>query len=205
MIKLENIDKTFGQKRIFNQYNLTIKKGDFIAVTGKSGAGKTTLLNLAGLLEEPTDRDIIVENKKNPSKKEIMYLQRHHFGYLFQNYALIENTTVEKNLKIALAYQRKKQASFEIEEALKKVNLAGYQKKKIFELSGGEQQRVALARVIVKDASYIFADEPTGNLDMENRDIVFSILKDLNREGRTVVFVTHDLELAEKADTVISL
>ncbi|MBM7645993.1 putative ABC transport system ATP-binding protein [Scopulibacillus daqui] len=205
MIKLENIDKTFGQKRIFNQYNLTIKKGDFIAVTGKSGAGKTTLLNLAGLLEEPTDGDIIVENKKNPSKKEIMYLQRHHFGYLFQNYALIENTTVEKNLKIALAYQRKKQASFEIEEALKKVNLAGYQKKKIFELSGGEQQRVALARVIVKDASYIFADEPTGNLDRENRDIVFSILKDLNREGRTVVFVTHDLELAEKADTVISL
>ncbi|HDR7315179.1 TPA: ATP-binding cassette domain-containing protein, partial [Bacillus cytotoxicus] len=125
--------------------------------------------------------------------------------YLFQNYALIENETVEKNLLIALKYQPHMNKREKIKAALQEVNLVGYEKKKIFELSGGEQQRIALARILIKKCNYVFADEPTGNLDEKNRDQVFDLLKKMNDNGKTVVFVTHDLQLAEKAKRIIHI
>lgn len=205
MIELKNICKVFKECNILWDFNICVDKGEFISITGESGKGKTTLLNIMSLLEKPTKGEVIVNGISNPSKKEILKFQRYSFAYLFQNYALIESETVEKNLKIALAYRKVADSKKEISDVLKSVGLVNYEKKKIYELSGGEQQRVAMARVILKDAEYIFADEPTGNLDIENRNIIFDLLQKLNEEGRTVVFVTHDLELASKAKIHIDL
>lgn len=205
MIELKNINKQFHDKKIFKNFNLKIETGDFIAIVGESGSGKTTLLNIIGLLEKKDSGDIIIDDQVNPNAKQTLLLQRNHFGYLFQNYALIENETVEKNLKIALKYQSQINKKEQISQALKDVDLSNYEKKKIFELSGGEQQRIAMARIILKKCDYIFADEPTGNLDKKNRDQVFDILKRMNNEGKTILFVTHDLELAEKAKRIIKI
>ncbi|MFJ8527504.1 putative bacteriocin export ABC transporter [Bacillus sp. NPDC094106] len=205
MIELKQIHKQFHDKKILEDFHLKIETGDFIAIVGESGSGKTTLLNIIGLLEKADSGDIVIDGQINPNAKQTLLLQRNHFGYLFQNYALIENETVETNLKIALKYQKQVNKKEQIQQALKEVSLPGYEKKKIFELSGGEQQRIALARVILKKCDYIFADEPTGNLDRKNRDQVFDILKKMNDEGKTILFVTHDLELAEKAKRIIRL
>lgn len=132
-------------------------------------------------------------------------MQRYKIAYLFQNYALVENETVDQNLMIALYFQKGEDKKGKIRKALKLVGLEGIEKKKIYELSGGEQQRVALARAYLKRPKYIFADEPTGNLDKRNRNIVFDILKKMNAEGITVVFVTHDMELVQLADKIIEV
>lgn len=205
MIELVNINKKFGNKVVLKDFSLKIEDTDFIAIVGESGKGKTTLLNIIGLLEQSDSGDIIIEEQMNPNKKQTLLLQREKLAYLFQNYALMENETVEKNLLIALEYQKNIDKRKIIKEALQKVNLPNYEKKKIFELSGGEQQRIALARILIKKCDYILADEPTGNLDNNNRDLVFNILKDLNEEGKTIIFVTHDMELASRAKKIITI
>lgn len=205
MIELVNINKKFGNKVVLKDFSLKIEDTDFIAIVGESGKGKTTLLNIIGLLEQSDSGDIIIEEQMNPNKKQTLILQREKLAYLFQNYALMENETVEKNLLIALEYQKNIDKRKIIKEALQKVNLPNYEKKKIFELSGGEQQRIALARILIKKCDYILADEPTGNLDNNNRDLVFNILKDLNEDGKTIIFVTHDMELASRAKKIITI
>ncbi|MGE7629777.1 putative bacteriocin export ABC transporter [Bacillus cereus] len=205
MIELVNINKKFDNKVVLKDFSLKIEDTDFIAIVGESGKGKTTLLNIIGLLEQSDSGDIIIEEQMNPNKKQTLLLQREKLAYLFQNYALMENETVEKNLLIALEYQKNIDKRKIIKEALQKVNLPNYEKKKIFELSGGEQQRIALARILIKKCDYILADEPTGNLDNNNRDLVFNILKDLNEDGKTIIFVTHDMELASRAKKIITI
>lgn len=205
MIEARQLIKKFNNEPVVEGFSLSIHPGDFIAITGESGKGKTTILNMIGLLEKPDGGEIIVEGVTNPNKKQKMLLQRHKFGYLFQNYALIENESVEHNLKIALEYQKRANKNSAMKEALEFVGLRGMMKKKIYQLSGGEQQRVALARVYLKQADYIFADEPTGNLDLKNRDKVFGLLKKMNDEGKAIIFVTHDKELAKQAHREIIL
>lgn len=135
-----------------------------------------------------------------------MLMQRHEFGYLFQNYALIDNETVANNLGIALFYQKSKNKQALMKEALQFVNLdKEILTKKVYQLSGGEQQRVAIARLYLKESEYVFADEPTGNLDQKNRDLVFELLKKLNQTGKAVIYVTHDLELAKDTPHWIKL
>ena len=205
MITLNNISKKYNEKNIVRNYNLKINKGEFISIVGESGSGKTTLLNIIGLLEKQTSGDIVVMGIKNPTSKELTKLQREFYGYVFQNYALIEEDSVQTNLKLALKYNKVIDKQAEINRALKLVGLEGYNKKKVFELSGGEQQRLALARIMLKKCEIILADEPTGNLDNKNRDIVFNILKDLNKQGKTIVIVTHDNYIANKCDKIIKL
>ena len=200
MITLNNISKKYNEKNIVRNFNLKINKGEFISIVGESGSGKTTLLNIIGLLEKQTSGDIVVMGIKNPTSKELTKLQREFYGYVFQNYALIEEDSVQTNLKLALKYNKVIDKQAEINRALKLVGLEGYNKKKVFELSGGEQQRLALARIMLKKCEIILADEPTGNLDNKNRDIVFNILKDLNKQGKTIVIVTHDNYIANKCD-----
>jgi len=206
MLEAVNITKAYNNEIVVSNFNVKIAKGDFISITGESGKGKTTILNMLGFLEKPDSGEVIVEGVMNLNRKDVMMLQREKFGYLFQNYALIENETVEANLKIALEYRKDADKKSLIKEALHFVNLnPSVLNKKIYQLSGGEQQRVAIARLYLKESDYIFADEPTGNLDIKNRDMVFELLKKLNESGKAVVYVTHDLELAHQAKRHIIL
>ena len=209
VMKLENISKKFGEKTIFDGFSLEINQGDYVSIMGESGKGKTTLLNILGMLETPDSGTVTVCGKKNPKflSKSTKNLRRNEISYLFQNYGLIDTDTVEENLKLVLKYknQSSKEKNQNIDVALKQVGLAGFQKRKIFTLSGGEQQRVALAKIILKNPKIILADEPTGSLDSKNRDYVLNILKGLNKQGKTIVVVTHDTEVAKHAYSFIKL
>lgn len=203
---LKDICKTFGDKVIFNNFNLSVEEGDMVAIVGASGSGKTTLLNILGLLENPDSGEIIVNNLKSPfSQKKKMHLYRYTYGFLFQNYALVPNMTVDENLNVALKYYKGNERESIKEMALVRVGLLDKKKQKIYKLSGGEQQRVALARLIIKPHTIILADEPTGSLDAKNRNLIISILKDLNKEGKTVVLVTHDPVVANACSRVVNL
>lgn len=207
-LEIRNISKRFGDHEILKNLNAQFEKGTITAITGESGCGKSTLLNIIGLLEKPTSGQVIFEGygegKITGNKR--MKLLRYEIAYLFQNYALIDNENVESNLKIALEYTKQKKDRNVLVDALKQVHLdEGILKKKIFTLSGGEQQRVAMARVIVKPCSIVLADEPTGNLDESNKMEIFKLLKQLAEQGKIVIMVTHDPSLSERCDQRIDL
>ncbi len=189
-ITLSNINKRFGEKVLFRDYSLHIEAGEFAAIKGESGAGKTTLLNIIGLLETPDSGSVTLCGAKNPSfsSRAAVHLRRHKLSYLFQNYGLVDTDTVEANMKLATRFGKAKgKAEKErIADALAQVGLSGYERRKVYTLSGGEQQRVALAKIIAKSPDIILADEPTGSLDERNRSYVMDILKELNRQGKTM-------------------
>ena len=194
IIEIKNMTKKFGDHTIFNNYSLDIQEGDFVGIKGNSGKGKTTLLNIIGLLE-PFEGELIIKNNKikykdSKQKKELL---KNTIGYLFQNFALVDDLTVYDNLKIALPKINNDNAKESIIKALKEVGLdESYIKKKIYTCSGGEQQRIAIARTMLKQCEIILADEPTGSLDEENKKIVMNLISKLNSDGKTVVLVSHD-------------
>ena len=208
-ISLRNISKSFGDNKVITSFNLDIQKNTFTTLSGKSGCGKTTLLNLIGLLDKPDEGDIVFNESEiiKPYSKKANYYLRERIGYLFQNFALVEDQTVEYNINIAQIYKKisKKEKEQRVISSLKKVGLEDYGKKKVFTCSGGEQQRIALARLLVKECDIILADEPTGSLDDDNKQIVLGILKDLLYENKTIIVVTHDKEIIKVADKNISL
>lgn len=207
---LENINKKFSTKEVFKDLNITINKGELVAITGKSGCGKTTLLNIIGLIEKSDSGSIMLfgDDVTNINGLKLNKLLRNNIAYLFQNYALIDNETIGDNLDLPLIYSKmsnNEKLTMKI-EALKKVGLTNPLNQKIYELSGGEQQRVALARIFLKSCDLILADEPTGSLDSENRDEIISILKKLNKEKeKTIVIVTHDPYVAKNYNRIIEL
>lgn len=209
IINLNKVCKKYNSKTILNNFSLSIDEGDFIAIMGDSGKGKSTLLNIIGLLESFDSGELTIDGSTNipiNSQKSNAML-RNTISYLFQNFALIETETVNVNLELALKYVNKSKSEKKkmIEEVLNKVGLPNFQKNKVYELSGGEQQRVSLARLMLKPSKIILADEPTGSLDATNRDIVLSLLKDLNKEGKTILLVTHDMYVANKCKKIIEL
>lgn len=207
IIELSNISKKFGEKVIFENFSVQIDQNKMYAITGKSGCGKSTLLNILGGIEKVTQGDVTICNNKNISSRSRKYrkLLRNKISFLFQNYALADNDTVKYNLEIALQYSRAKNKKQLIADTLKTVDLEGFARQKVYTLSGGEQQRVAMARLLLKPCEIILADEPTGNLDIVNRDKVFSLLQKFAQEGKTVVIATHDLELANRCEERIYL
>lgn len=202
MIELININKKFGDKVLFCNFNEAIKNNEFVVFSGKSGCGKTTLLNIIGGIETIDEGEILVDGIDITQKKNLLYYFRNKVGFLFQNFALIENKTVKENLKLVRKESRTK---ISIEEALKSVGLGDKINNKIYTLSGGEQQRIALARLMIKKCSIILADEPTGSLDKENTDIVLEILKENHKQGKTIIVVTHDEYVKKAGDRVIEL
>ncbi|OON90401.1 MAG: bacteriocin ABC transporter ATP-binding protein [Epulopiscium sp. Nele67-Bin001] len=194
MINLTNINKAYGNNVIFKNFSLQIEDKAFAVITGQSGKGKTTLMNIMGLIETIDGGTITLDNIEVKGNKNKLLFFREKIAFLFQNFALIDELTVEKNLLLALEYSsyNKTEKVVKINQVLAKVGLKKYNNMKVYQLSGGQQQRVALARVILKDAKYVFADEPTGNLDEENANLVFKLLHDLNSEGKTIVVVTHN-------------
>lgn len=202
MIKMENVCKRYGERILFENYNTQISDHEFVVFSGKSGCGKTTLLNMIGGIEAADSGRIWVDNVDITQKKELLNYFRYKVGFLFQNFALIENKTVKENLSIVRKASR---TSISIEEALERVGLEEKINSKIYTLSGGEQQRIALARLMIKKCDIILADEPTGSLDRENTDIVMDILEEYYQHGKTVVIVTHDAYVKQKGRRVIEL
>lgn len=205
-IRISHLSKHYDQKCIFDNFDYTFGSGKMYAIVGESGSGKSTLLNMIGLLDDPTSGHIYYDNEKMSShnRQTLNYL-RNKISYLFQNYALIETETVKNNLMIALKHVRSSQKDEFIKKALEKVGLAGYEKEKVYHLSGGEQQRVAMARLYLKPSQVILADEPTGNLDEKNKAVILNALKDFAKEGKIVIVVTHDYSIVDQCDEVIQL
>lgn len=206
MIELTDVCKKYENKVIFDKFSLKVEEGEFVAIVGKSGCGKSTLLNIIGLLERVDDGFVCIDDDKNmrPQGRAAVKIIREKISYLFQNFALVDEETVLYNLKLALHYVKGNKIEM-IKNALEEVGLSGYEDKKIYQLSGGEQQRVALARVMIKPSKIVLADEPTGCLDAENRDMVIDILRKIQEQGKTVLIVTHDKNVAEKCDRVVEL
>ncbi|MGI8387649.1 putative bacteriocin export ABC transporter [Robertmurraya sp. P23] len=209
IVKLENICQEFKGNKVVDNVNFSIRDGEMVAIMGKSGKGKTTLLNIMGLIAKPSSGDLHLFNEKNVdiNTKNAMLLRRHKIGYLFQNYGLVEDETVKWNLNIALEYKNlsKRERVLRIKEALKILNLEGLIEKKVYMLSGGEQQRIALLKLYLQESQLILADEPTGSLDEENRDVIIKMLRDFNNEGKTIVIVTHDNHVAQSCNRIINL
>lgn len=206
--KLENISKSFQGIDVLCELSLEVHQGEFVAVVGASGCGKSTLLNIVGLLDKQDKGNVVLFNETNikPFSRKAERMLKDKIGYLFQNYALIENQTVAYNLDVVFDHNVKKEdRQKKIQVALQKVGLEGIENKKVFKCSGGEQQRIALARLLIKPCELILADEPTGNLDVENREKVLKILKDLNEAGKTIILVTHDQEVAKQCQRVLEI
>lgn len=205
MIELLDVNKSFGEKVILKDFSMKVNKNEFVTITGKSGSGKTTILNIIGLLEKFDAGTVKIMNKSNPTKKEIQSLRRYNLGYIFQNYALLENETVQSNLLLATKYNKdfKEDMLFDVLERveLNKNILA----EKVYKLSGGEQQRIAIARTLLKPCDIILADEPTGNLDEYNKKQIGSLLSKMKDLNKTIVCVTHDPYISNLSDNTISL
>ena len=205
MIKLANVNKSFDKRIVLSDISLSIDKNEFVCITGESGVGKTTLLNIIGLLDKPDNGEVSLQGKTNFSRKDVLELRRTFFGYIFQDFLLIQDETVRENINVSRQYN-KQVTDKDIEDVMEKVKLsANYLDKKICYLSGGEQQKVAIARMMLKPYELVLADEPAGNLDNENKREVIEIFKDLKKSGKTIICVTHDKDVSDSADRVIHL
>ncbi|EGO8503192.1 ABC transporter ATP-binding protein [Enterococcus faecalis] len=202
MIQIKNLCKNFDEHVLFKNFNLIINDGDFLCITGDSGTGKTTLLNMIGQLEPYQEGEILFEGKPIETKKDKLDLFRKKLGFIFQNFVLVESKTVEENLKLI---RKEDRTDVSIDSALKMVGLDDKKNSKVYTLSGGEQQRVAMARLYLKKCKYILADEPTGSLDRKNAEKIFEILKQLNDIGKTIIIVTHDEYFKSKVEKRVNL
>lgn len=207
MIKIQNLKKTYKDCVALDTVSMHIRKGEFVAIIGASGSGKTTMLNIIGGLDTDYMGSCVVRNKEMSSLSDVecCTLRSRYISYVYQFFNLISFLTVKENVCLASQIKGKKVDEKELDQVLKLLGLE--QKKDSFanELSGGQQQRIAIARAILAHTDIILADEPTGNLDGENAKNVMDILKALNKEGKTIVLVTHDLKIANYADRIIRL
>lgn len=209
IVSLSNIQKKIQDKPIFSIHAFTVSKGDFVTIKGVSGSGKTTLLNILGMNDTVSSGEYLFEGVETAElkAKEKLKIKRNKISFLFQDFGLVEEETINYNLEIGLKYSKlsRKEKVKQKKEALNAVNLNKKLSTTISSLSGGEKQRVALARIILKPSILILADEPTGSLDSLNRDIVTDILFKQSIDGKAVIIVTHDEELAKKGNKTIEL
>ncbi len=209
MIELVNITKKYKDFYALKETNLKIEEGEFIAIIGESGSGKSTLLNIIGQIDVPSSGEIIINGKNivNLADKKLAKLRNSTFGFVFQSFYLEPSYTVSQNVEIPLILKgtKRKERKQRVDEVLEAVDMLDKAKNKAKNLSGGEMQRVAIARAIAADPSIIIADEPCGNLDSKNGEVVMKLLKELNDKGKTVIMVTHSLEHAKWAKRIIKL
>lgn len=214
MINLKDVSKDYyltedNKVRALDNINLQINEGEFVSIIGKSGCGKSTLLNIISCMDSNYIGDYyLFDEKMNDKKrKELAGIRNRNFGFIFQNFNLLNKLTAYENIEIPLIYKKVPKASRKsiIMEVAKDLGIENRLFHKPKELSGGEQQRVAIARAIVTDPKIILADEPTGALDAKTGKQIISILKSLNKKGKTIIMVTHDLDLAKEAKRVVTL
>jgi len=213
LLKLENISKTFSTDgtplRILDKINLEIKKGEFVAIMGPSGSGKSTLMYIMGLLDTPTEGKVFLEDKNvsGLSEEELAKVRNQKIGFVFQTYNLLARTSALANIFLPIIYSNilRKEGEKTALDLLEKVGLLARKDHFPNQLSGGEQQRIAIARALVTKPSLILADEPTGNLDSRSGKEIMEILKKLHKEGNTIVIVTHDATVAKYAQKIIRI
>lgn len=211
ILKLDHVTKSYTSgSTIFyalKDISLTIDSGDFMAITGPSGSGKSTLMHIIGLLDHPSSGQVILEGQNISSLNEtsLAQLRNKTLGFVFQQFNLLAKTSSLENIILPLLYSDIPQSNRQNLglEMLSKVNLSDKISNTPAQLSGGEQQRVAIARALVNDPKIILADEPTGNLDSKTGKSIMELFKNLHLEGRTIVLVTHDINLAKQASRVI--
>ncbi|MEG0077265.1 ABC transporter ATP-binding protein [Anaerorhabdus sp.] len=202
-IELRNISKKYNGLEVLRNINLEILDSGITCIYGESGCGKTTLLNIMGLIETCNSGEIYYDGNLILKEKDKRMLLRNKISFIFQNFGLVDDITVIDNIR--LAKKNEKLNSIEIENALQRFGLVNITRRKIYELSGGEQQRVALVKAYLKDTDIIFADEPTASLDDANMKIVMNMLKEFSNEGKTVVIVTHNKEVRDYCEYKIDL
>lgn len=212
MIKITNLTKTYKtgdlQFLALNDISEEIQTSEFVAILGPSGSGKSTLMHLIGGLDRPTVGTIEVDGQNigKLSDGKLARYRNEKVGFVFQSFNLLQGTSTLNNVILPMIYSRKKfNRKARAKELLEEVGLGSKLKNRPNQLSGGEQQRVSIARSLVNDPEIILADEPTGNLDSKTGQTIFQLLRDLNQKGKTVVIVTHDTSLAEKADRIIRI
>ena len=207
IIKLNSVSKSYRDAtkklNVLKDINLSVQQGEFVAITGASGCGKSTLLHLIGLLDSPDSGEIILDGQLRNKITNMELFRNRNIGFIFQFHYLLEDFTALENVIIPLLVQgyKKKEAVKIAKEILNTLGLEDRINHFPNQLSGGEEQRIAIARAIVTKPKILIADEPSGNLDDETTNIVMNILRNLNKEGLTIIFVTHDLSLVAENDT----
>ncbi|GKH20732.1 ABC transporter ATP-binding protein [Bacteroides thetaiotaomicron] len=213
MIKTEKLSMLFTteevQTKALNEVTLHVEQGEFVAIMGPSGCGKSTLLNILGTLDSPTSGSYFFEGKQvdKMNENQLTALRKNNLGFIFQSFNLIDELTVYENVELPLVYMGIKtaQRKEKVNKVLEKVNLLHRANHYPQQLSGGQQQRVAIVRAVVTDCKLLLADEPTGNLDSVNGVEVMELLSELNRQGTTIIIVTHSQRDATYAHRIIRL
>lgn len=213
LVEIKDMCKIYNpgenEVRALNHVSVSIDEGEFVAIIGQSGSGKSTLMNMLGCLDVPTSGTYMLHGKdvSHLEDDELSDIRNREIGFIFQGFNLIQNLTALENVELPLIYRgvSKKKRLQLAEEALTKVGLKERMEHKPAEMSGGQQQRVAIARAIAQAPPIILADEPTGNLDSGSTKEIMQIMQDLHKEGRTVILITHDNEIAAQAKRVIKI
>ena len=213
LIVLSDVCKTYNSKNnsvhALQHINININRGQFVSVIGQSGSGKSTLMNILGCLDTPTSGEYLLDNipVSGMNESQLSFIRNNIIGFIFQSFNLIPSLKALENVELPLIYRGIKKSKRKF-LALNSLKIVGLEKRiyhRPFELSGGQQQRVAIARAIAADPKIILADEPTGNLDEKNENIVLDIFRQLHKEGTSLVVVTHDPEVGEVAQRIVRL
>ena len=211
IIRMEGINKIYRTKEIetlaLENVNLNVEKGEFLSVMGPSGCGKSTMLNIMGLLDDPTGGKVLINDTDTTRMKdqELAHFRNKTLGFVFQSFHLINSLNVLDNVELPLMYRKAENGSrsLKAKEVLERVGLSHRQKHFPSQLSGGQCQRVAIARALIGNPEIILADEPTGNLDSKMGTEIMDLLFDLNKEGTTIVMVTHDESIAKSTQRIV--
>ena len=211
MLEIKNISKTYGQGgaavKALDQVSFTVEKGEFVAIMGPSGSGKSTLLNIIGGLDRLSGGQIVLDGQRmdNLNEDALVSFRRGKISYVFQQYHLLPSLTALENVMLPLTFSSIRNRDHKALELLERMGLGKRAKHKPNQLSGGEQQRVAIARALVNDPVLTLADEPTGNMDHKPGNEILDLFGQLNREGRSIIMVTHNREAAERAKKIVIL
>ncbi len=206
LLEIKNVSKIYGPLKALDGVNLTVENGEWLAIMGPSGSGKSTMMNIIGCMDKPSLGEVILDEVDiaKESDKKLTEIRRDKIGLIFQQFHLINYLTAVENVMVSQYYHSMPDEK-EAMEALERVGLADRAKHLPSQLSGGEQQRVCIARALINHPEIVLADEPTGNLDEANENIVIDIFKQLHRQGTTLIVVTHDPEVAEVAQRTVVL
>ncbi len=206
LLELKNVSKIYGDLHALDNVSLSVEKGEWIAIMGPSGSGKSTMMNIISCMDKPTSGQVIFDGNDitKYSRKKLTEFHRDKIGLVFQQFHLINYLTAVENVMVAQYYHSMPDEK-EALEALERVGLADRAKHLPSQLSGGEQQRVCIARALINSPELILADEPTGNLDEANENIVLDIFRQLHKEGTSLIVVTHDPEVGDVAQRIIRL